>query len=288
MILGGIEAGGTKFVCVVGTEEGEILVRKVFDTTTPEETLGAVIDFFEEYQLAALGIGSFGPVAINPDHPKYGSILETPKKGWEYTPILQILEKGLGCPVAIDTDVNVAALAEAEQGNARDIGSCLYLTVGTGIGGGFYNGDLLHGKLHPEMGHQLIPVAKDGFAGICPYHGNCLEGMASGPAIEARAGKKAQYLDERDPVWDQVAEAIAMGLVNYQMVLSPERIILGGGVMKQLHLFPKIQRRFYQLINGYLSLSKEELEEHIQPPGLGDQAGSLGTLLLAARVLESQ
>lgn len=288
MILGGIEAGGTKFVCVVGTEKGEILERKVIPTTDPEETLNAVIEFFGGQAIEALGIASFGPVAVDPAHPNYGSILKTPKLAWENTPILHILQKALACPAAIDTDVNAAALAEAKKGNAWDAKSCLYLTIGTGVGGGFYNGELLHGRLHPEMGHILLPTGSDGFNGICPFHGNCLEGLVSGPAIEARAGKKAELIQEDDPVWDVVAETIAMGLVNYQMILSPERIILGGGVMHQCHLFPRIHRAFYRMINGYLPFTKDQVKHHIVYPGLGDDTGSVGALMLALNSLEDK
>jgi len=286
MILGGIEAGGTKFVCVVGTEKGEILERKRIPTTTPDETLKAVIEFFQDKQIEGLGIASFGPVAVDPDHPQYGSILKTPKLAWADTPILHILTDALKCPAAIDTDVNAAALAEAKKGNAWDVKTCLYLTIGTGIGGGFYHGDLLHGRLHPEMGHILLPIGQDGFEGICPFHGNCLEGLVSGPAIEARAGKKAELIQEDDPLWNEVVNTIAQALVNYQMVLSPERIILGGGVMHQCHLFPRIHREFYRLINGYLPFTEDEVKHHIVSPGLNDDTGSVGALMLAVKSLE--
>ena len=288
MILGGIEAGGSKFVCVVGTEKGEILERKKIPTTSPKETLNAVIKFFKNKQIESLGIASFGPVGLDPTHSNYGSILKTPKLTWADTPILHILKEALNCPVAIDTDVNAAALAEAKKGNAWDVKSCLYLTIGTGVGGGFYNGRLLHGRLHPEMGHMLMPIGKDGFKGTCPFHGSCLEGLVSGPAIEARAGKKAELLAEDDPVWEQVAETIAVGLVNYQMILSPERIILGGGVMHQCHLFPRIHKAFYRLINGYLPFTEEEVKHHIVYPGLGDDTGSVGALMLALNSLEEK
>ncbi|BES63630.1 ROK family protein [Gottschalkiaceae bacterium SANA] len=281
MILGGIEAGGTKFVCVVGTEKGEILERKKIPTTSPEETLKEVIEFFKNKKIESLGIASFGPVAVDPAHPNYGSILKTPKLAWADTPILHILKEALNCPVTIDTDVNAAALAEAKKGNAWDVKSCLYLTIGTGVGGGFYNGQLLHGRLHPEMGHMLMPIGTDGFKGTCPFHGSCLEGLVSGPAIEVRAGKKAELIAKDDPVWDQVAETIAMGLVNYQMILSPERIILGGGVMHQCHLYPRIHKAFYRLINGYLPFTEDQVKHHIVSPGLGDDTGSVGALMLA-------
>lgn len=288
MILGGIEAGGTKFVCVVGTEKGEILERKVIPTTDPDETLNAVIEFFGGQSIEALGIASFGPVAVDPAHPNYGSILKTPKLAWANTPILHILQEALACPAVIDTDVNAAALAEAKKGNAWDAKSCLYLTIGTGVGGGFYNGELLHGRLHPEMGHMFMPIGKDGFKGTCSFHGNCLEGLVSGPAIEARAGKKAELIQEDDPVWDVVADTIAMGLVNYQMILSPERIILGGGVMHQCHLFPRIHRAFYRLINGYLPFTEDQVKHHIVSPGLGDDTGSVGALMLALNGLKDK
>ena len=278
--LGGIEAGGSKFVCAAGSgpEDAEIAE---FPTTTPDETLGHVIDFFRAGQpVAAIGIASFGPIDPNPESPIFGYITSTPKLGWRNFDFAGAVRGALGIPVAFDTDVNAAALAESRWGAARGSRSFLYVTVGTGLGGGaFIDGRLLHGRLHPEMGHIRIPHdrARDPFAGSCPYHGDCLEGLAAGPAIEARWGLPADQLPDGHAAWDLEAEYLALGIASWTCTLSPERIILGGGVMQRTELYPKIRSRVAELLNGYLE------SPEIVPPELGTRAGVLGAIALASQ-----
>ncbi|WNB92634.1 ROK family protein [Bacillus sp. NEB1478] len=289
MILGAIEAGGTKFVCGIGNEHGEITERITIPTTTPEETLSNVIDFFKEKPIAALGVGSFGPVDLNPDSATYGFITSTPKKNWNYYNLVGELRKHINVPIGFDTDVNAAALGEMEWGAAKGLDSCLYMTVGTGIGvGAITEGKLIHGMLHPEMGHILVRRHEDDlFNGSCPFHGDCLEGMAAGPAIEARWGQKGTELATNQKVWELEAYYLAQALVNYILVLSPKRLILGGGVMKQAHLFPLIRENVVNLLNGYIQHENilENIDDYIVPPDLGDQAGLCGAIALARKYI---
>lgn len=287
MVLGSIEAGGTKFVCAVSDEQFEILERVSFSTITPEETMKLVHEFFDRYELSALAIGSFGPVDVNRESATYGHILNTPKLAWKDFDLVGSLKSRYSVPIALTTDVNGAALGELHFGAAKGLDSCLYLTVGTGIGGGaVVSGHILKGYGHPEMGHVLVRTHPDDeFRGHCPIHGNCLEGMAAGPAIEARWGTKAVNLESNHPAWDLEAYYIAQGLMSYILTLSPKRIILGGGVMKQAHLFPKIRKNLETLLNGYVNLP--DLSTYIVPPALGDNAGILGGLYLAKKGSES-
>ncbi len=289
MLLGAIEAGGTKFVCAIGNENGEVLERVSFPTTIPEETMGRVIEFFKDKKIEALGVGSFGPIDLDKNSETYGYITSTPKKGWNNYNIVGELEKHFNIPINFDTDVNGAALGEAKWGNAVGLDSVIYLTVGTGIGGGIYSsGKLVHGMTHPETGHILVR-RKDGdnYKGKCPYHGDCLEGMASGPAIEERWGVKAYELDENHEAWDLEGYYLAQGLVNYILIMSPKKIILGGGVMKQTQLFPIIRKKVVELLNGYVPHKNilENIDEYIVPPKLGDNAGICGALALAKEVV---
>lgn len=285
MRLGSVEAGGTKFVCGIGNEKGEVLKRTEFPTTLPEETLGRVIEFFEGEQLDAIGIGSFGPIDPDPSSPTYGYVTTTPKPGWAQYDVLGKLKKSFDCPIGWDTDVNTAALGEATWGAAKGLGSCIYITVGTGIGGGvLVEGNLVHGLVHPEMGH--IPVKRhpsDTFAGSCPYHADCLEGMSAGPAIEKRWGKKGSELAEDPRVWELEAYYLAQAAVHAILFLSPQRIVLGGGVMKQRQLFPLIHKQVQAMLNGYVQSEwvTERIDTYIVPPGLGDNAGLCGGLALA-------
>lgn len=288
-IYGGIECGGTKFVCATSSEGGQLLTRAEFPTTEPVETIARAVAFFREqpHPVHAIGIGSFGPVDLNPASPKFGYITSTPKNGWRDTDLAGAVRRATGVAVAFDTDVNAAALGEARWGAAQGLDTFLYLTIGTGLGGGgMANGRLLHGLVHPEMGHIRVPRDRsaDPYPGHCPFHGDCLEGLVSGPALEGRWGRRAETLDPGDPGWDLVARYIALGLATWICTLSPERIILGGGVMRQTHLFPRIRAEVLGLLNGYIQAPEilERIETYIVPPALGGDAGVLGAAALAA------
>ncbi len=294
-LYGGIEAGGTKFVCAVGTGEGEILRETRFPTRDPEETLRKAISFFNEQlgenPLQAIGIGSFGPLDLNPSSPTYGYITTTPKTNWSNTDLVGEVEKTLGLPVSIDTDVNAAALGEHRWGAAKGLETFIYLTIGTGIGGGgMVKGQLLHGLIHPEMGHIPLPhdVGQDSFEGACSYHGDCFEGLASGSAIAKRWGQSPESLPPDHPAWSLEAKYIGYALAVYVYVLSPERIILGGGVMRQKELFPLIRAELKQVLQGYVRSDAilVDNDDYIVPPKLGDQAGVLGAIAMAKVGLE--
>jgi fructokinase len=290
--IGGIEAGGTKFVCVVGSGPDQITAETRFPTTNPDETIGRAITFFQknEASLAAVGIASFGPVDLDPQSPTYGAITTTPKPGWSNTPFAGRVGRALGLPTGFDTDVNAAALGERRWGAAQGLDNFIYLTVGTGIGGGgMMNGRLMHGLVHPEMGHVRLPHdwEADPYPGHCPYHGDCLEGMAAGPALEAHWGQPAETLAVDHPAWDLQTQYLALALVNFICTLSPQRIILGGGVMAQAHLFPMIRQKVQVLLNNYVQAPAivEEIEGYIVPPALGGRAGVMGALALAQDAL---
>jgi fructokinase len=276
--FGGIEAGGTKFVCAVGTGPADIQTFE-FPTTEPAETIARAIEFFRNSApVAAVGIASFGPIDPNPGSPTFGYITSTPKRAWRDFDFAGAVGRALPVPVAFDTDVNAAALAEFQWGAARGSASFIYVTVGTGIGGGaILDGRLLHGRMHPEMGHVRIPHdrLRDPFPGNCPYHGDCLEGLAAAPAIQARWGQPARLLPDGHAAWDLEAEYLALGIVSWTCTLAPERVILGGGVMGREELFPKIRRRVAELLNGYLE------PPAIAPAELGVRAGVLGAIALA-------
>lgn len=276
MSYGGVEAGGTKWVCAIGTGPDDVRAQVTFPTTTPEETLARAAAFFaEQGGVAAVGVGSFGPVDL-----RAGTITTTPKPGWRDTGVVDALHDALGVPVAFDTDVNAAALAEGRWGAAAGLDTFCYLTVGTGIGGGVIaDGQLVHGLHHPEIGHVLIPHdrGRDPFAGACPFHGDCLEGLASGTALQARWGKPGEELEEHAEVWELEAEYLALGVVNVVLTVSPERVILGGGVMKQPSLLPLVRTRTSELLAGYVPAPE------LVSPGLGDHAGVLGAIELARR-----
>jgi fructokinase len=287
-ILGAIEAGGTKFVCAVGTGPEDLELRS-FPTTSPAATMELVLGFFRNHPgLRAIGIGSFGPVDLHPESPTYGHITATPKPGWRNFDLAGAVRAALDLPVGFDTDVNAAALSEARWGAAQGLSDFVYLTVGTGIGGGaLINGKLLHGLVHPEMGHIRVPhdSVNDPFPGICPYHGDCLEGLASGPAIQARWGMPGTELPPGHPAWELEAHYLALGAANWVSILSPKRIVIGGGVMEQTCLFPLIRRQLQQILNGYIEseLLSHRIGEYIVPPRLGNRAGVLGALVLAAQ-----
>lgn len=286
-LFGAIEAGGTKFVCAVGTADGEIKEKISIPTTTPEETMPKVIAFFQQHAIEAIGIGSFGPIDVDKKSKTYGNITTTPKTAWKGYPLLQTVRGAFSVPVGFNTDVNVAALGEARLGAAKGVDNCLYITVGTGIGAGAYiNGELLQGLTHPEMGHILVRRhPKDTYKGRCPYHADCLEGLAAGPAIEERWGKKAIELSDKEDVWDMEGFYIAQSLMQYILILSPKKIILGGGVMNQTQVLTYIYKYLKELLNGYLSFAEvsTNIENYIVKPGLGDNAGITGAILLAEK-----
>jgi fructokinase len=293
-LYGAIEAGGTKFVCAVAREPQHLLATTRIATTTPGVTLDAALAFFVEQeqvhgQFAGIGIASFGPLDLHRTSATYGHLVASPKPLWSHTDLVSHFEKGLHCPVAIDTDVNAAALAEALHGSGYGCSPVVYITVGTGIGGGVcIDNHTLKGALHPEMGH--IRVARhpldSGFRGVCPFHGDCLEGLASGVAVQARYGRS---LAELPPAPHQEALQLLgyyLGQMacNVILLLSPEKVIFGGGLLQQPGLLEQIRSSTAQLLDGYVGLgeSPEALEDLIVAPGLGTHSGIAGALLLAA------
>lgn len=285
-LYGGIEAGGTKWVCAVGNGPSDVRGTTTFPTTAPDETIARAAEFFAgNGSLVAVGIGSFGPIDPRRYSRSFGFITTTPKPGWAQTDVAGRLGELLDVPVAFDTDVNAAALGEQRWGAAVGLDSFCYVTVGTGIGGGVVvNGRLVHGLLHPELGHMRIPHDRvaDPFPGSCPYHGDCLEGLASGEAMRQRWGQDAAQLDGDAP-WELEAEYVALGLVNVVCALSPKRIILGGGVMKEPTLLARVRERLRELLAGYFDAAelRHEIGDFVVPPGLGDDAGVLGAIALA-------
>lgn len=283
MRIGAIEAGGTKMVMAIGNEQGEIIERMSIPTETPQSTMPKLIAFFKEREIEKLGIGSFGPVCLDKENKKYGHILETPKLTWRNYDILGDLKRGLQVPCYLDTDVNAAAVGEATWGNARDVRNSIYITVGTGIGAGIIvDGKPVHGLMHPEAGHILVKRCEDDtFAGCCPYHHDCLEGMASGPAIERRWGISAKELQDKTQVWELEAYYLAQAIMNYILILSPQRIILGGGVMHQEQVLPLIRNKVKELLQGYICMPElEDMEHFIVTPGLQDNQGIMGCIQL--------
>lgn len=285
-MLGAIEAGGTKFVCAVSDEKLNIIEKITIPTTTPDETFEAVFKFFNLFSLKAIGIGSFGPIDVNPNSDTYGYITTTPKHLWKNINFLGIFKERYNIPVGWNTDVNAAALGEVKLGAASDKDSVVYITVGTGIGGGaFINNELLTGQSHPEMGHLYVPRhERDTYEGSCKYHNHCLEGLAAGPAIEGRYGVRAENLPESHEAWEIEAHYLAHAALAYTMILNPDCIIFGGGVMEQKHLLNLVREKFEEIIGGYLTLPP--VEEYIIPTGLGNESGILGSLLLAKQTLE--
>lgn len=292
-VFGGVEAGGTKFVCVVGRGDGPFLAETRIPTTTPDETLARVVAFFRDAgarhgRCAAFGIASFGPVDIDPRSPAWGRLTRTPKPGWADIDLVSPLHHAFGAPVAIDTDVNGAGLAEALHGAGRSMRSLAYFTVGTGIGGGaIVDGVPLRGLSHPEMGH--IPVSRhpdDSFEGVCMFHRDCLEGLANGPAIERRWGVPPESLPDDHEAWEIVGFYLGTLCATATMFLSPEVIVMGGGVMKSPALLPSVRRWTTKVLAGYPRLAALEgsLEGYIVPPALGDRAGAVGALALAERM----
>ena len=290
MRIGAIEAGGTKFVCGIGSEHGEIEKRISFPTGKPEETLAQVIAFFKEENIEAMGIGTFGPINIDKDSEQYGFVTTTPKPGWSNYDFLGKMKQEFNIPFGWDTDVNAAALGEATWGAAKGLDSCVYYTIGTGVGVGVYaEGSLVHGLVHPEGGHVLTRRhPDDSFEGACPYHGDCLEGMAAGPALEKRWKVKGSELAVDHPAWAIEAFYIGQAVSSTILLLSPKKVILGGGVMHQKQLLPLIHAEVQKNLNGYVNSAAiiSEIDQYIVSPGLGDNAGLCGSVALGLRALQ--
>lgn len=291
-IYGALEAGGTKMVLSILDEDGTMSERVSIPTEGPNHTVNVMIDFFAKHNIEALGICSFGPLDLNPDSPTYGYITATPKLAWRNYPLLPVMSTALQVPVLMDTDCNGAALAEYKMGAAKNGGSCLFVTVGTGIGGGIaMHGRTVHGMMHPEMGHQLVvPDPRDPAPiGFCPYHKSCLEGLASGPAMEKRWGMSPKDIPEDHVAWDIEANYLAQMCHNAIMMMSPAKIVLGGGVMHKKFLFPLIRQKTQALLGGYVNTPQLEngLENYIVEPGLGHNSGVTGAWLLAKKALEN-
>jgi fructokinase len=291
-LFGAIEAGGTKFVCAAGYGPGDIPedCRAVIPTTTPAATLAAVVDFFERItgrhgSLAGIGLAAFGPVDLDTRSPTWGHMLATPKAGWSGASLVAPLER-FACPIVIDTDVSAAALAEARLGAGAGLGSLVYVTVGTGIGGGVFVADrTLKGLLHPEMGHIRVKrdVRDTDFAGVCPFHGDCLEGLASGPAVTARWNARADCLPETHPAREVLGDYLGQLAATIALIVSCERIVFGGGVVLGGRLLPHIRQSASRWLGGYLPIEARAggFDRYITAPGLGDSAGSAGAMLLA-------
>lgn len=293
--FGAVEAGGTKFICGIGDEHGNLLTQERFATTNPAATLASMHASLHRQErglgpLAAIGVASFGPIELDRTARNYGFIGQTPKAGWSHTDMAGSLAREFRLPIGFDTDTNAAALAEHRWGAAKNFDTVVYVTIGTGIGGGvLVKGAPIHGLMHPELGHihpRRHPLDLD-FDGICPFHGDCLEGLASGPAILSRTGHSLQDLDESHPQWDIEADYLGQLCAQLVLTVSPQRIILGGGVMSQARLFPLIRQRLRHWLGGYINRNDVLAggEAYVVAPGLGQRAGVLGALALAIDAL---
>lgn len=295
MLYGALEAGGTKMICAVGNEDGQILEQVSIPTSAPEETMPKITEFFrakidQEDPIQALGIACFGPVDVRKGSKTYGNILYTPKIAWRNFPIVATLKEALrDIPIGFDTDVNGSLLGEATWGAAKDLSDAVYITIGTGIGmGAISGGNPIHGMLHPEAGHiKMSVIPGDEYKGHCPSHGTCFEGMASGPAIEARWGKPGKELSEMPEVWELEAKYIAQALSSIIFTLSPQKIILGGGVMEQAQLFPLVRKYVLEYINDYIDTKElRNINSYITPAALNGNQGIMGALKLAELAAE--
>ncbi len=289
MKIAGIEAGGTKFVCAIGDEKGNVFIKEIIKTTTPDETMKLVVDFFKKQEFEAMAVGCFGPIDNNINSDTYGYITSTPKKSWIDYNIIGELKKKFNVPIAFDTDVNCAALGEFTFGAAKGLDSCLYMTIGTGIGAGaIVKGELLSGMLNPEMGHMIVKRREDDdFEGTCIYHKDCFEGLACGKAIDYRWDTPAYELPKEHKAWNLEAYYLAQGIVNFILILSPQKIILGGSVPKQSQLFPMICDYVEEMMNGYIKTRElENMEKYIVYAQLRDEAGIKGTLVLGSKIAD--
>lgn len=291
-MFGAIEAGGTKMVCGIVSENGDVVERKTFPTKDPEDTIPVMVEYFKDKNIKALGIGCFGPLDLNPKSKTYGYITSTPKKGWNYFDIKSALESKLEIPVGLDTDVNAAILGEVIYGAAEGCSNAIYITIGTGVGVGVYvNDSLMHGLIHPEAGHMLIKKKDDDkFLGVCPYHNNCVEGLVSGPSIAKRWGKPAIELEEVDEVWELESFYLAEAITNYILAYSPEKIVLWGGVMHQDKLWKLTREKVKNILNGYVQSEwiTDKIDQYIVAPKLGENAGLIGAACLGRKALNNE
>lgn len=292
-LYGSLEAGGTKFICAVGNEEFELVEKAQFPTTTPEETLNACVEFFKKFEnLAGLAIGSFGPIDIDLNSKTYGYITNTPKPNWANVDVVGTLNKTLHLPIYFTTDVNSSAYGEvvARKQAGKQVDTLVYYTIGTGIGAGvIQDGEFVGGIGHPEMGHYYVskhPLdIEHDFKGVCPYHDGCLEGMAAGPSLEARTGIRGENIKEDSPVWDVQAHYIAQAAIQATVTFRPDVIVFGGGVMSQRHMLERVQKKFVELLNGYLPTPK--VEEYIVTPAVENNgSATLGNFVLAKKISE--
>ncbi|MBR3539028.1 MAG: ROK family protein [Eubacterium sp.] len=284
MLYGALEAGGTKMVCAIGDENGRILEQVSIPTVTPEETMPKVIAYFQDKEIRALGIASFGPVDLDRSSPTYGYITKTPKLAWANYDLVGKMKAALQVPIGFDTDVDGSLLGEVTWGAAKGLSDVAYITIGTGVGVGILSGGkVVHGMMHPEMGHvKVIPVPGDTYSGKCPFHGNCLEGMAAGPAIMERWGAPGHELVDKPEVWEYEADYIAQAVMMLILSVSPKKVILGGGVMHQLQLFPLIRAKVAEKLNGYLVTKElDNPDQYIVPAGCNDDQGIMGAIKLA-------
>ena len=291
--IAGIEAGGTKFIVSLGTTTGRIIAQQAIATTTPQEVMPQVIQclkrFHQQQAFTAIGIGCFGPIDPNPASRTYGHITTTPKQAWQHYDIVGAVKQAFPLPIGFDTDVNGAALGECYWGQAQGLGCVVYITVGTGVGiGVVINGQPLHGAMHPEGGHLLIPQQQeDNFVGVCPFHGNCLEGLVSGPALLQRVGVRTPAeIPVEHPAWALQAHYLSYAAMNYILTLAPQRIIWGGGVMQQPGLLEQIRRNTTTALAGYVDNDMtKNMAQSMMYASLGQQTGVLGSLAIAVSIL---
>lgn len=290
-MLAGIEAGGTKMACSVSDYDLNLKGSVILPTTTPEETIGEMVSYFKKFDIDAIGIGCFGPIDLNTNSSTYGHIMRTPKPGWSGIDVVGAFKSEFNVPVGFDTDVNAAVLGEVYKGAARGCDNAIYITIGTGVGVGIYcNENLMHGLVHPEGGHILLNRhPEDSFEGCCPFHKNCVEGLASGPAIEKRWGMEPKLLVDNDKVWELEAYYIAQAITDYVLAYSPEKIILWGGVMHQDKLFDMVRAQVKNMLGGYVQsdMIEKNIDQYIVRPGLGEKPGIIGALCLAKLALDS-
>ena len=284
--------GGTKMVCAIIDDNNKIIDKCVIKTTTPEETLSNLVEYFKDKDIASLGLASFGPVDLNTNSKTYGYITETPKPGWRNTDVVGYFKKHFNIPIGFDTDVNAACLGEVMYGAGKGLKNVIYGTIGTGIGFGVYlNGTLHHGLMHPEAGHVLLRNREDDkYDGCCPYHKGCFEGLASGTSMRERWGKPAEQMDKNDKAFELEAYYIAQGLLDCVMCYSPEKIILGGGVMHNENLYPLIRKELLKQLNGYIAKDEilNDIDNYVVKPLLNDNQGIIGACELGRLILKNE